>query len=176
MTTAIPPPPPPPPPPAPIVEEHPTPTVHIEEPSGVSTSSTIDASKSVPILDRKPSNASSKASKSSKVSKSSKTTQKTKEPELPVFAPAAEALTDSDDSSDDDDDADLHAFDHPSTYVSQPWIWLPKDTLGLSGVLVEDLKQSGVDASDIGSSMDEKGVVEVKRNPPDEDWSGGHDE
>lgn len=96
---------------------------------------------------------------------------------LPTFDPAAPAVQDSDMSDDDDDeeDDDDHAFDHPSTYVNQVWIWIPKDTLGLSELLVRDLKAVGVDASDVGANMDEQGVVEVSRNPPDEDWSGGHD-
>ncbi|KAG7442521.1 uncharacterized protein BT62DRAFT_824455, partial [Guyanagaster necrorhizus] len=77
--------------------------------------------------------------------------------------------------SDDEADQDEHAFDHPSTYVEQPWIWIPHDVLGLSKVLVDDLKKAGVEASDAGAMMDRKGVVEVTRNPPDEDWAGGHD-
>jgi calcium permeable stress-gated cation channel len=100
-----------------------------------------------------------------------------KKPKTPVFAPAAPALdSDSDSDSDDDsDDFDEHAFDHPSTYADQPWIWIPKDGLGLSQLLVSELKQGGVEASDVGAVMDDKGTVEVIRNPPDEDWSGGHD-
>jgi hypothetical protein len=59
--------------------------------------------------------------------------------------------------------------------VDQPWIWIPQDALGFSAVLVEDLTAAGVDASDLGSMMDARGTVEVTRNPPDEEWSGGHD-
>lgn len=94
---------------------------------------------------------------------------------MPVIDPAANALVNSDSSNEDDEDDDDHAFDHPSIYVDQPWIWLPKDTLGLSEFLVSELKEAGVDASNIGAVMDEKGVVEVTRNPPDEEWGGGHD-
>ncbi|KAJ7085862.1 DUF221 family protein [Mycena crocata] len=124
----------------------------------------------------KKSNASSKKSNAS--SKKSNASSKKSAP--PVFDPPAPAgvdLSDEDDSSDDgdDDDDDEHAFDHPSTYVEQPWIWMPKDQLGLSQILVDDLHAVGVDASDVGAVMDAKGVVEVTRNPPDEDWSGGHD-
>ncbi|KAF8160922.1 DUF221 family protein [Crassisporium funariophilum] len=93
---------------------------------------------------------------------------------LPVFDEAAPAVEDSDSSADEQDEND-HAFDHPSTYVDQTWIWLPKDPLGLSEFLASDFQVAGVDASDIGAVMDEKGVVEVTRNPPDEEWSGGHD-
>lgn len=92
---------------------------------------------------------------------------------LPTFDSAAPAMQDSDSSEEEDEDD--HAFDHPSTYVDQAWIWIPKDTLGLSELLVKDLKDAGVEASDVGANMDEHGVVEVTRNPPDEDWSGGHD-
>jgi hypothetical protein len=70
---------------------------------------------------------------------------------------------------------DEHAFDHPSTYADQPWIWIPRDTLGLSEMLVEELRAAGVSASNMGSVMDSKGVVEVLRGPPDQDWEGGED-
>jgi len=105
-------------------------------------------------------------STNSKASKKSKSSLKK---EHPVFDEPAPAL----DSNEEDEDD--HAFDHPATYVDQPWIWLPKDLLGLSEVLVSELKAAGVDASDVGAMMDEKGVVEVTRNPPDEEWSGGQD-
>lgn len=111
----------------------------------------------------------------SAASNASKKSKETK-PKIPVFDPAAPAGTDlSDDDEDEEDDHDEHAFDHPSTYIDQPWIWLPRDQLGLSELLANDLKAVGVDASDVGASMDEKGIVEVTRNPPDEEWSGGHD-
>jgi len=82
---------------------------------------------------------------------------------------------DSSDTSEDEGDRDKHAFDHPSAYVEQEWIWLPKDRLGLSEMLVNDLREVGVDASDLGASMDEKGVVEVTRGPPDDEWAGESD-
>ncbi|KAK7039088.1 phosphate metabolism protein 7 [Paramarasmius palmivorus] len=74
-----------------------------------------------------------------------------------------------------EDDDDPHAFDHPSTYKPQRWIWVPRDQLGLSRALVQYLKDRGVEASDEGADMDMKGVVEVTRGPPDEEWAGGHD-
>ncbi|KAK7455300.1 phosphate metabolism protein 7 [Stygiomarasmius scandens] len=74
----------------------------------------------------------------------------------------------------EEEDLDDHAFDHPSTYVEQPWIWVPKDKLGLSKVIIKELQDAGVSASDEGATMDRKGVVEVTRNPPDEEWAGGH--
>ncbi|KAG2015869.1 DUF221 family protein [Coprinopsis cinerea AmutBmut pab1-1] len=93
-----------------------------------------------------------------------------------VFDAPAPRVTMSDDSDDSDEEAaDDHAFDHPSTYQEQAWIWIPKDPLGLSEVLAKDLRSAGVDASDVGAFMDEHGVVEVRRNPPDEEWAGGHD-
>ena len=63
-----------------------------------------------------------------------------------------------------------HVFDHPSMYMEQRWIWIPRDHLGLSKVLVEELWEAGVFASDEGAVMDKKGIVEVTRNPPDEEW------
>ncbi|ESK88187.1 duf221 family protein [Moniliophthora roreri MCA 2997] len=74
-----------------------------------------------------------------------------------------------------EDEEDPHAFDHPSTYKAQRWIWVPRDELGLSRTLVQYLKNHGVEASDEGADMDSKGVVEVTRGPPDEEWLGGHD-
>ncbi|KAK7039090.1 phosphate metabolism protein 7 [Paramarasmius palmivorus] len=74
-----------------------------------------------------------------------------------------------------EDDDDPRAFDHPSTYKPQRWIWVPRDQLGLSSALVQYLKDRGVEASDEGADMDMKGVVEVTRGPPDEEWAGGHD-
>jgi len=117
-----------------------------------------------------------KASTASKASKASTASTKSNDSnnDRPVFDAPAPALRDEDDD-DDEVDENEHAFSHPSTYVDQVWIWIPKDTLGLSEFLTEDLKQMGVDASDVGASMDAKGVVEVSRNPPDEEWNGGHD-
>jgi hypothetical protein len=70
---------------------------------------------------------------------------------------------------------DEHAFDHPSTYKAQQCVWIPRDTLGLSGVLVEELTSVGITASDEGAVMDERGIVEVQRGPPDEEWLQGID-
>ncbi|KAJ3833350.1 DUF221 family protein [Lentinula raphanica] len=61
---------------------------------------------------------------------------------------------------------DEHAFDHPSTYVPQPCIWIPRDPLRLSTALVEYLEEAGVRASDEGAVMDADGSVEVKSPPP----------
>ena len=105
---------------------------------------------------------------------------------LPTIAPAAPSLTaketapkerkaDGGDDSDDDLDFDENGFNHPSTYASQPWIWLPKDEVGVSDRLVAEFQAAGVEASDVGAFMDMKGDVEVHRNSPDEDWAGGHD-
>ncbi|KAK7031452.1 hypothetical protein R3P38DRAFT_2923651 [Favolaschia claudopus] len=97
-------------------------------------------------------------------------------PRFDAPAPAVESLSDDDVASDEEEEQDDHAFDHPSTYIKQPWIWIPEDKLlGLSRLLVDDLHAAGIDASDVGAVMDKKGIVEVTRNPPDEDWSGGHD-
>lgn len=116
------------------------------------------------------------ASEGSQKSKKSNAS-KTRRSSIPVFDPAAPALTviSDDDSDDEEDNEDEHAFDHPSTYVDQSWIWIPRDYLGLSEVLASDLKAVGVDASDVGATMDGQGIVEVTRNPPDEEWHGGHD-
>ncbi|KAF8314940.1 hypothetical protein DL93DRAFT_2042726, partial [Clavulina sp. PMI_390] len=76
---------------------------------------------------------------------------------------------------DGEEDVDEHAFDHPSTYKPAPTIWVPKDKLGLSDVLLEELRDAGVDASDLGASMSEKARVKVTRTPPDQEWIGGND-
>lgn len=126
-------------------------------------------------LTKQQSNDSHQSHKSDRSNKSKKS--KKDGPHI-VFDPAAPALSRSSDSDSDDSDeeaADEHAFDHPSTYETQKWVWIPKDPLGLSELLAKELRDAGVDASDVGAFMDEKGVVEVKRNPPDEEWTGGHD-
>ncbi|KAG8771298.1 hypothetical protein FRC19_005815 [Serendipita sp. 401] len=89
---------------------------------------------------------------------------------------AAKAVRDVDGDGEDDSDDDLeeHAFDHPSTYQPQRWIWLPRwDRFPLSEELVRDMKSNGIDASDLGAMINEAGGVIVTRGPPDEDWSGG---
>jgi hypothetical protein len=118
----------------------------------------------------------SQRSNSSRKSVKSKGSVESKRSRVPEFAAPAAALSSDEDSNEGDDSTDdEHAFDHPSLYRDQPWIWMPKDTLGLSEVLVKEFKEAGVGASDIGAVMDSEGIVEVSRNPPDEDWSGGHD-
>ncbi|QRW21263.1 tranport-associated late exocytosis protein [Rhizoctonia solani] len=84
-------------------------------------------------------------------------------------APAQKSSIAGNSSSEDDSDLDEFAFDHPNTYKDAPWIWIPQ-----YGV-VKELHAAKVEASDEGAEMDEKGVVIVKRNPPEEAWSGGLD-
>lgn len=108
-------------------------------------------------------------------SSSSSSSDHTDERRFPEFAPPAKREGNGVDEDDLDQDFDIHGFDHPSTYAAQPWVWIPKDDLGLSELLVRELREAGVDASDEGAIMDRKGNVEVERNPPDEDWEGGHD-
>ncbi|KAG6898143.1 hypothetical protein C0992_004859 [Termitomyces sp. T32_za158] len=106
-------------------------------------------------------------------SKLSRKSKKSSE-EHSVFKSAAPANITLVDDSDEEDDDD-HAFDHPSTYAEQPWIWIPADKIGFSVILKNDLTSAGVNADDLGAFMDWKGTVDVKRNPPDEEWQGGHD-
>lgn len=113
-------------------------------------------------------------SKRSKKKPKSVKSKKSKE-SLTVADPAPAGIDLSDSEGDEEEEQDEHAFDHPSTYEEQKWIWIPKDTLGLSAELVRRLHEKGVDASDEGATMDVKGVVEVSRNPPDLQWTGGHD-
>jgi calcium permeable stress-gated cation channel len=94
-------------------------------------------------------------------------------PRIPLHAPASSVVEESEEDS--DWDFDDYGFDHPSSYADQPWIWIPKDELGLSEMLVAELREGGVDASDRGSFMDSYGHVEATRNPPDEALTGGHD-
>ncbi|KAI0340297.1 DUF221-domain-containing protein [Trametopsis cervina] len=119
--------------------------------------------------------ASTRRRKSSSSSGPSDSSSDEDEGDTPQFAPAAPREGNAVDEDDLDQDFDVHGFDHPSTYTSQPWIWVPKDELGVSTVIVRELRNDGVDASDEGSTMGPKGEVEVQRNPPDEDWAGGHD-
>ncbi len=154
--------------------------VQLHEAVDSAEASGVDRPDVTPELIRQGSNASRKstASQQSSSSGSSEKSVRTKSmdsrrPILEPLEPVKDELCD--EESDDEADQDEHAFDHPSTYVEQPWIWIPHDVLGLSQVLVDDLKKAGVEASDKGAMMDRKGVVEVNRNPPDEDWTGGHD-
>jgi hypothetical protein len=71
---------------------------------------------------------------------------------------------------------DQHAFEHPSIYQEQKWIWIPKDIHGFSTVLVEDLEAAGVKASDGGAGMNDQGIVYATRSPPDQPWHGGVDD
>ncbi|KAF9058941.1 hypothetical protein BDP27DRAFT_529917 [Rhodocollybia butyracea] len=82
--------------------------------------------------------------------------QTTGTPEVPQPINADESL----------DSLNKYAFDHPSTYEPQPCIWIAKDPLGLSRVLVEYLEKDGVKASDEGATMNSEGVVEVTAPPP----------
>ena len=43
---------------------------------------------------------------------------------------------------------------------------IPRDSLGLSKVLVEELREARVFASDDSAVMDKKWIAEVTRNPP----------
>ncbi|EKM57402.1 uncharacterized protein PHACADRAFT_255132 [Phanerochaete carnosa HHB-10118-sp] len=94
---------------------------------------------------------------------------------FPNFAPPTRREAQGEDQEDLDKDFDVHGFDHPSTYEHQQWVWLPRDPLGISHLLVKELCAAGVEASDEGADMDEKGTVEATRNPPDQDWEGGRD-
>lgn len=91
---------------------------------------------------------------------------------IKIDAPA-KALVD----SDEDEDLEDNAFNHPSTWAEQRFIWLPRWEAfpALSEELVKEIKAGKVDASDIGAEIDDGGNVKVSRGPPDEDWSGGHD-
>jgi hypothetical protein len=110
-------------------------------------------------LDRPSSQASRRSTDSARSHKSGKSSKKIAAP-FPTFDPPAAALKGGGDES-DDEEYEEHAFDHPSTYEEQTWIWLPKDEFGFSELFVEEFKKAGVDASDIGSTMDANGTVEV---------------
>lgn len=94
-------------------------------------------------------------------------------------APAPKIKVDRDGDGDLDteseDDLDDHAFDHPSTYQDQPWIWIPQWEAHprLSKQLVDDITSLGVDASDVGAIIEDNGTITVRRSPPDEVWEGG---
>lgn len=65
---------------------------------------------------------------------------------------------------------DIHAFDHPATYITQRTVWIPEDTHGLYKGEVTDSRAAGVDISTAGASLDAKGAVTVVRSPPGDDW------
>lgn len=113
-------------------------------------------------------------SRASSLSSLSSSSSDASQPPLPSSDLPPSTLV-NEDEEDIDKDFDEFGFDHPSTYTAQPWIWIPKDELGLSEMFVRDLQAAGVEASNVGATMDKKGSVEVQRNPPDEEWVGGHD-
>ncbi|KAG5221026.1 phosphoglycerate mutase [Salix suchowensis] len=123
----------------------------------------------MPMIHRTTSSAGSASIKSAKSGKSeySQKSDPKRRSSIPVFKPAPApmqlSITENDASEDDEDLVDQlndNAFDHPSSYVEQRWIWIPKDELGLSELIVADLKAAEVQASDSGSTMDKRGVVE----------------
>jgi len=42
--------------------------------------------------------------------------------------------------------------------------------LGLSEIELAGNREAGVDTSDLGATMNEKGKVDITRPPPDEEW------
>lgn len=64
-------------------------------------------------------------------------------------------------------------YDHPAMYKKQPVIWIADDPLGLGRYEADKINGQGVEASTEFAHMDEKGVLDVDRSPPDEDWDGG---
>lgn len=147
-----------------------------EKPAGTAVTTAVAESETPPPeesagITRQNTQDSTKSKRSRRSSKAS-----SKRPRISFDAPAPRVNHDEDSDSDVEvEDEDSHAFDHPSTYQEQVWIWIPKDGLGLSELLAANLREVGVFASDVGAFMDEDGIVEVRRNPPDEEWTGGHD-
>lgn len=78
---------------------------------------------------------------------------------LPLNANGTQVPMPTDDEG--DEEVDEHAFDHPSTYKPAPIIWVPKDSLGLSEGFLVDLKEAGIEASELGASMNEHARVKV---------------
>lgn len=144
---------------------------------------TVDTDVSSPVKDTHKLRASSSAHQPSKKTDqelrdgnaNSSSRERTDAEKFPEVAPPAKREGEGLEEDDLDQDFDIHGFDHPSTYAAQPWIWIPKDGLGMSQLFVKELRGAGVEASDEGALMDYRGNVEVDRNPPDEDWTGGHD-
>jgi len=96
---------------------------------------------------------------------------------IKIDAPAKALVEGNTMDCDIEDEFEEHAFDHPSTYMQQRMIWIPKWEAHpeLSAELVKEIEGRGVAASDMGAMIDEIGYVNVSRGPPDEDWSGGND-
>lgn len=57
------------------------------------------------------------------------------------------------------DETIVHAYHHPSITAKAPVIWLAKDATGVSEQEVKELKALGIDASDEGARIDEKGRI-----------------
>lgn len=62
------------------------------------------------------------------------------------------------------DDEVANAYQNPSLRSKTPLLWLPKDGNGLSGKEIEALGREGVEASDKGAWVDDKGKVDFERD------------
>lgn len=56
-----------------------------------------------------------------------------------------------------------HAFDHPAAYDNLKPVWVPKDSFGLGDSAIRDLRSNGIDATDAGAEMNDKGSVTITR-------------
>lgn len=59
---------------------------------------------------------------------------------------------------------DPRAFDHPSTYDDLNPVWVPNDSFGMGNAAIRDLRAAGIDATDEGAEMDDKGGVHITRS------------
>jgi hypothetical protein len=68
------------------------------------------------------------------------------------------------------EEAELEAaFTHPAAKTEQQTIWVPQDQLGLADEAVRDYRARGIKASARGTTLTDKGKVEISEGPPEED-------
>ena len=58
------------------------------------------------------------------------------------------------------------AYVHPALATRRPLVWLPRDQMGLSRALLEHNREVGLEGTDEGAWVNEKGVVEWDREHP----------
>lgn len=68
------------------------------------------------------------------------------------------------------EEAELEAaFTHPAAKTEQQTIWIPQDQLGIADEAVRDYRARGIKASARGTTLTDKGKVEISEGPPEED-------
>ncbi|KAG8909434.1 hypothetical protein FRC01_006946, partial [Tulasnella sp. 417] len=121
------------------------PTSSNQQPTGSTPGEAVPKEHSYPP---NPAPLSRQSTRGSNASKKGKSPAIADDTPAATLRPGLDSQTKDNSDDEDDDDIEDNAFNHPSTYKPTPIIWIPKDDLGLSVLLVEELTKAGVSASD----------------------------